>query len=137
VSGSNLHGQPGTYGTQGSPASGNVPGARNGAVSWTDASGNFWLFGGAGLDSAGNGGWLNDLWEFNAGQWVWMGGSNLNGQWGTYGGQGMASSGNGPGARTLGVGWTDASGKFWLFGGNGYDSLGANGYLNDFWQYQP
>ena len=45
-------GQPeGNYGTQGTAAAGNVPGARHDAVTWTDASGNFWLFGGNGYDS--------------------------------------------------------------------------------------
>ena len=46
VSGSSAAGQYGTYGTKGVAAPGNVPGAREGSVSWTDASGNLWLFGG-------------------------------------------------------------------------------------------
>jgi hypothetical protein len=138
MGGSNVNGQSGTYGTQGTPAAGNVPGARTGAVGWTGASGNFWLFGGDGYDSTGIAvGWLNDLWEYSAGQWTWMGGSNVNGQLGTYGTEGTAALSNVPGARTLGVGWTDESGNFWLFGGIGYGSLGANGSLNDFWQYKP
>ena len=138
MGGSNVNGQSGTYGTQGTPAAGNVPGARTGAVSWTDASGNFWLFGGDGYDSTGIAvGWLNDLWEYSAGQWTWVGGSNVNGQLGTYGTEGTAALSNVPGARTLGVSWTDASGNLWLFGGIGYGSFGANGSLNDFWQYKP
>jgi len=137
MSGSNARSQAGTYGTEGTPAASNVPGARNGAVSWTDKSGNFWLFGGAGLDSAGQGGWLNDVWEYSAGQWTWLGGSNVNGQLGFYGTEGMPASSNVPGARTLGAAWTDSSGNFWLFGGTGYDYLGSNGYLNDFWEFSP
>ena len=35
------------------------------AVSWTDSSGNLWLFGGDGYDADGGAGYLNDLWEFN------------------------------------------------------------------------
>jgi hypothetical protein len=124
MSGSNARSQAGTYGTEGMPTASNVPGARNGAISWTDASGNFWLFGGAGLDSADNGGWLNDLWKYSAGQWTWVGGSNVNGQVGFYGTEGMPASSNVPG-------------NFWLFGGTGYDSLGSNGYLNDFWEFTP
>jgi hypothetical protein len=54
----------GVYGTQGVPAAGDTPGQRDMAVSWIDGSGNFWLFGGVGLDSTGTGGQLNDLWEF-------------------------------------------------------------------------
>ena len=44
----------GVYGTNGTPAVGNVPGARDFSVSWIDASGNLWLFGGIGHDSTGN-----------------------------------------------------------------------------------
>jgi hypothetical protein len=41
-----------------------MPGARFGAHSWTDASGNLWLFGGQGGDATGNVGYLNDLWKY-------------------------------------------------------------------------
>lgn len=33
--------------------------------------------------------------------------------------------------------WTDASGNLWLFGGDDYDSTGAQGNPNDLWEYQP
>ena len=56
-------GQPGVYGTQGSPADGNVPGGRWGANAWTDSGGNLWLFGGNGFDSTDTAGFLNDVWE--------------------------------------------------------------------------
>ncbi len=126
----------GTYGTQGTAAPGNIPGARYGAVSWTDAAGNFWLFGGFGFDAAGNGHDLNDLWKYSGGEWTWEGGSDLGGQNGTYGTEGTAASGNIPGARDSAVSWTDAAGNFWLFGGDGYDSAGAGtGPLNDLWKY--
>jgi N-acetylneuraminic acid mutarotase len=137
LSGSNLRDQPGTYGAQGTAAPGNVPGARNGAVSWTDPSGNLWLFGGSGWDSADTEGWLSDLWKYSAGQWIWVGGSDLVGQAGIYGTTGTSSATNIPGARALGVGWTDASGNLWLFGGIGVDSIGANGSLGDLWEYEP
>ena len=64
VGGSNLANQSGTYGTQGTAASNNLPGARSGPVLWVDAAGNVWLFGGNGVDSAANGGYLNDLWKY-------------------------------------------------------------------------
>jgi len=38
-------GQLGVYGTLGTRATGNVPGGRYSAVSWTDNGGNLWLFG--------------------------------------------------------------------------------------------
>ncbi|HTV83025.1 MAG TPA: hypothetical protein VME18_10275 [Acidobacteriaceae bacterium] len=51
--GSSIADQAGVYGTLGVPAVGNIPGARVGAVGWTDAPANFWLFGGAGLPDGG------------------------------------------------------------------------------------
>ena len=135
MGGATLGGQKGTYGTQGTAAAGNVPGGRDGAVNWIDAAGNFWVFGGEGLDSASRVGELNDLWKYSAGQWTWMGGSNVVNQKGTYGTQGTAAPGNIPGARLYAVAWTDPDGNFWLFGGLGYDSAGAQGELNDLWKY--
>jgi len=137
VNGAKVANQIGTYGTQGTPAPSNVPGGRYGAATWTDAAGNLWLFGGDGYDSTGTGGGLNDLWKYSAGQWTWMGGSNLANQSGTYGSQGTPAAGNVPGARNRAATWTDAAGNFWLFGGAGYDSAGGYGYLNDLWKFQP
>lgn len=70
-------GCPGVYGTLGVAAPGNIPGNRDGAVTWTDQTGNFWLFGGSGIDANGVGGNLNDLWKFNpsTNEWAWMSGS--------------------------------------------------------------
>lgn len=48
----NIHA--GVYGTLGTPAAGNLPGARSGAVTWTDTNGDLWLFGGVGFDAVGN-----------------------------------------------------------------------------------
>ena len=64
MSGSSVSNKTGAYGTLGMPAAGNAPGGREFASSWTDGSGNLWLFGGAGLDASGTSGWLNDLWEY-------------------------------------------------------------------------
>jgi N-acetylneuraminic acid mutarotase len=137
MGGSNLVSQNGTYGTRTVAAAANIPGARYSAVSWTDASGNFWLFGGSGLDSVGTNGELNDLWEYSVTnkEWTWMVGSNLANQNGTYGTQGTAAVGNIPGARSDLFSWTDSSGNFWLFGGFGNDSAGTLGNLNDLWEY--
>jgi len=139
VSGSNYIEQPGTYGTQGTPAVSNVPGARYQAASWTDVSGNFWLFGGLGIDSTGTRERLNDLWKFSAGQWTWMGGSNLHADYqpGVYGTQGAAAPANIPGGRDSGVSWIDRSGNLWLFGGGNYLSIAHGGKFNDLWMYQP
>jgi len=51
MSGSSTTNQAGVYGTPGVPASGNTPGARDAPVTWTDATGTFWLFGGYGAGS--------------------------------------------------------------------------------------
>lgn len=45
MSGSNTLDADGVYGTQGITSTSNVPGAREYAVSWSDKSGNLWLFG--------------------------------------------------------------------------------------------
>ena len=137
VSGSKLISQQGNYGTQGAPALTNVPGARDSAVSWTDASGNLWLFGGNAIDSAAATGLINDLWKFNitSNEWTWVSGSKLISQQGTYGAQGTPALTNIPGARQHAVTWTDTSGNLWLFGGSGLDSAGATGDLNDLWKY--
>jgi hypothetical protein len=136
VAGSSSTDQSGVYGTLGIASAGNVPGARWGAVNWTDPQGNFWLFGGTGYDSAGNTGVLNDLWEYSRGQWAWMGGAGIVNQSGAYGSQGASAPGNFPGARTGAVAMADASGNAWLFGGQGCDSTSDCGAaLNDLWKY--
>jgi N-acetylneuraminic acid mutarotase len=136
--------QPGIYGTLGVASANNVPGGRSSAASWTDADGNFWLFGGPGCDSASTQALLNDLWKFDpsTNEWAWMGGSSTAlytayGAPGIYGIQGVASAANVPGGRFVSGGWTDSSGNLWLFGGEGYDSVGARGYLNDLWEFNP
>jgi hypothetical protein len=58
VSGSATTGALGTYGTLGTAAPGNVPGARVGVASWTDDAGNHWLYGGGNLNT------YSDLWKF-------------------------------------------------------------------------
>jgi len=106
-------------------------------VSWTDTSGNFWLFGGIGGDSTGCcAGTLNDLWEFGAGQWTWVSGSNLASQSGAWGVLGTPAPTNVPSARDSAQTWIDPYGNLWLFGGNGTDSTGATGQLNDLWVYE-
>lgn len=147
-------GQPGVYGTLGTSAVGNIPGGRAGAVSWTDGSGNLWLFGGQGYDSVGNEGNLNDLWKFNpnANNWAWMGGNTMesgcgilpegntfcNGQPGEYGTLGVPGSANDAGGRFGASGWINNEGYLWLFGGYGVEGTESDmGTLNDLWEYQP
>ena len=138
VSGANTVDQYGTYGTSGVGLAGKVPGARTGAVSWTDSAGNLWLFGGQGY-AASAFGYLNDLWTFNPGTgiWTWVSGSKLSNQAGTYGAQGKAAIGNAPGGRTSASTWVDSLGNLWLFGGIGVDSASNSVISTDLWEFNP
>jgi hypothetical protein len=139
MKGDNNIDQPGVYGTQGIADAANKPGSRENSVSWIDASGYFWLFGGFGYDELGNLGYLSDLWKYNTStnEWTWIKGDNTRYQYGVYGTQGTADAANKPGSRQYGTGWTDASGNFWLLGGQGYDGNSFSGSLDDMWKYDP
>ncbi len=135
-------GEPGTYGSLGTPSAKNSPGARSDAASWTDAEGNFWLFGGLGFDSGGTLGFLNDLWRFDTStkQWTWMGGSDSVactgcGPRGIYGTLTVPAAGNVPGGRGDSTKWSDDNGDFWIFGGLGEDENDLECYLNDLWEF--
>jgi PA14 domain/Bacterial Ig domain/Secretion system C-terminal sorting domain/Galactose oxidase, central domain len=136
VKGSNLVNQAGIYGNLGVIDVANNPGAREGAVRWTDSSGNLWLFGGYGFASTGQG-YLNDLWRFDhaTNSWAWMKGASLVNHEGEYGTPGVSDSAYVPSARYGAVSWVDTAGNLWLFGGYG---LHANqqGYLNDLWKFE-
>jgi len=147
VSGSNLSGHNGVYGTLGTAAASNAPGGRQNAVLWVDSTGTLWLFGGFGLDSIGTsiapgvGGTLNDLWKFSGGQWTWVSGGGTTGlanQNGAYGTQTVAAAGNFPGSRWGAVGWTDPKNNLFFYGGFGYGSVVTQpvGFLDDIWEYQ-
>ncbi len=140
VSGSNVASpaQVGVYGTKGTAAAANVPGARYSAVGWIDNSGSLWLFGGYGYPSTDFANLLNDLWKYNPGtnQWTWMGGSNIADQPGVYGTKGIADAANVPGARQGAVGWFDATNNvLGLFGGYGHSTGSLFGDRNDLWKY--
>ncbi|MEO8770610.1 MAG: kelch repeat-containing protein [Ferruginibacter sp.] len=131
MNGDNTINQVGIYDLQGSSSPITKPGARSESVSWTDKSGNFWLFGGVGYGSNNYWGPLNDLWKYNSSmnEWTWMKGSQQ--PWGNavYGTKGVSSANNIPGSRQMSASWVDAVGNIWLFGGNG------SGFFNDLWKY--
>ena len=148
----NMNGVYGTLGT--AKPTVNTPGSRWGGVTWTDPSGNLWMFGGQGFAASGlDPELLNDVWEFVpggsvgdgsfAGDWVWQGGSSNFNQSGAYGTQGTAAATctgsnspcNIPGGRWGAASFVDASSNVWLFGGQGVDSAGTIGLLNDLWKY--
>jgi len=99
-----------------------MPSNRDSATTWTDSSGNLWLFGGNGFDSAGKPGYMNDFWEYNSSPMHGLDGRNQYAEWaagcsGTAGTLGTPAARNIPGARYSSSGWTDSKGNFWLFGG--------------------
>jgi Chitobiase/beta-hexosaminidase C-terminal domain len=137
-------GRPGVYNTKGATKGSSVPGARVKSGSFTEANGNLWLFGGQGYDASGTLGMMNDLWEFLPtavntvtganGVWVWMGGSSAANSIGTNNGTPAAT----PGSRYAMASWTDAHGRFWIFGGYGNaPGAGTDLYLSDLWRFDP
>jgi hypothetical protein len=139
VSGSNQSNAYGVYGERSVSSVSNIPGARIGAVSWVDESGNFWLFGGNG-NSQNESGNLNDMWKYNptSNKWTWMSGSNTSSAYGVYGIKGVASASNTPGARSGGTSWRDNAGNLWMFGGLGQNGNSTQiGFLGDLWKYNP
>jgi N-acetylneuraminic acid mutarotase len=137
MSGSDIADQAGTYGTKGTPAAANIPGARWESFSWVDTDGDFWIFGGYGFDSYGTRNRLNDLWRYDPtmDEWTWVAGSKTGTQVGTYGTKGTPDAANIPGGRRCGLTWVDTCGNLWLYGGDGCDSIGFRGQLNDLWRY--
>ncbi|MFZ5756808.1 MAG: hypothetical protein ACOY3X_07885 [Pseudomonadota bacterium] len=133
----------GEYGSLGVASPDNRPGGRTGAVAWTERDEEtdlevFWLFGGTGYDADGLVGPLNDLWKYEKQgdgslQWTWVAGSATTvGATADYDGVGLPGL---PGGRNQALGWIDADGALWLFGGSGRDGSGSTGRLNDLWTY--
>src|SRR6185503_10337409 len=108
------------------------------AATWSDAAGNFWLFGGAAYDpNYFLPGLLSDLWKFDGTNWTWVAGPATFGEAGVgvYGTKGVPAAGNYPGGRQGSASWVDDSGNLWLFGGTGYDAFGSRNELNDLWKF--
>lgn len=120
------------FGTQGVANSSNNPGARYASVTWTDASGNLWLFGGYNSSL----GYMADLWKYSpsTGLWTWMKGPSSAYAYGVYGTQGVANANNYPGCRYCAGGWADNNGNLYLFGGYGHSNTSYS-YNNDLWVY--
>jgi hypothetical protein len=143
-----LANQIGMYGQQQVPATGFFPGSRWNSSGWIDLNNNVWIFGGWGYASslAQSTGFLSDVWEYHtngpsAGLWTWWkGSSNVNqpGDYPTYlpVPLGTPFVQNQPGGRSGMPFWPDTTnGYVWMFGGQAVDASGANGYLNDLWDY--
>ena len=156
MSGSTTGNQAPNWGTKGIAAASNDPGGRQGMQSWQDASGNLYVFGGSTLGFEYV--LCNDMWKYDIStlQWTWLGGPstcNLGpfpitsaayasweltaGNQAVFGTLGTAASTNIPANRRAAATWVDASGKFWMFGGIGYDNLGNANLWSDLWRYDP
>ena len=125
----------GTLGTQNVASAGYAPGARRTSNCFKDNTGNFWTGFGAGYGSNPTPySYLNDVWKYNPTTklWTWVKGNQFANASATYGTMGIPSATGTPGGRQYAAGWF-ANGKYWLFGGSGYDKNGDNGYLNDLW----
>jgi len=137
MKGASTRNQVGTYGTVQVPSAANTPGARYAPVSWTDAAGVFWLFGGNGWGSDSPMGYLNDLWKYDAasGNWTWVKGASSVNQSGTYGTILTPDPANTPCGRSHAIGWANAStGALWLFGALVSNDMGLSSQLNDLWR---
>ncbi len=134
MKGDSMLNQSGNFGTQGVPDPMNNPHALYESCAWTDASGKFWLFGGTNSGFSA----YCDMWCFDpaTNEWTWINGPGLTSIPGVYGIQGTPSAANHPGSRSWGSSfWNDQNGNLWLFGGQGRDSAGIMGHLNDLWRY--
>jgi len=129
----------GNYGQQGVESALNEPIARFSAVTFTDLSGNLWMYGGMSYLPAPAWWYFDDVWKYNpaTNNWTWMKGSNDVNQQGNYGAQGVASPLNSPGARIPAASWTDKIGRFWIFGGDAYILSTWTYNMNDLWMFDP
>ncbi len=120
------------------PAPTNQPSGRAwGTLTWTDNSGNLWLYGGEGFDVTGDFNELEDLWKYDISnnEWTWVNGIDLDATYVpdtfSYGILRQPSPNNSPGFREENnCTWVDDSDNLWLWGGEGGDYN-----YNDMWRY--
>jgi hypothetical protein len=126
----------GTYGTQGTASSSNLPGGREFARLTCDNVGNIWMMGTGYGYTSNNNGYMNDLWRYNitSGQWTWMKGSNTGNQYGVFGTLGVGGANNTPGCKYGPAYCNDGSGNIYAYGGYGYGST-TTGQMGDFWKF--
>jgi hypothetical protein len=139
VHGSNGTDSLGFYGTPGVFSFNNGPPARRLPSSWSDASGNFWMYAGLLYDPA-TGVYYEDMWVWNGAGWAWVDGSSgTTSRDANYGTIGVFydSTVHYPGGRANLHGWTVppsvSDAPFWIYGGSrpGISSRG------DLWNYRP
>lgn len=133
MSGGGAANTPAVFGTRCVPSVDKIPPAKIETRNcWTDACGNFWMFGGYNFQN-----YFTDLWKYNptTNEWTWTSGSTQTNQPGVYGTKGVSNAANYPASRGGSLGWIDMKGHLWFFGGlKGGNPLG---YLNDLWRFVP
>src|SRR5205823_1689705 len=99
---------------------------------WTDACGNFWVWGGA---NNYYGSYFSDLWQYSPStdEWTLVSGTSTANQAGTFGTQGISNPANIPPGLWGGSSWTDHDGNLWMFGGC---ALWVD-FRNALWKYVP
>jgi hypothetical protein len=120
----------GNFGIQGVPSPNNVPPALYEACEWTDRNGNFWLYGGVGINTNT----YAALWKYDpiTNEWTWMKGPSSTSFVGNYGTLGVSSPTNLPPCRFTSLSWADEENNLWFYGGiDGYWS----GNYGDLWKY--
>jgi gliding motility-associated-like protein len=123
---------PNRYQTKGVASVNSTPSGRQGSLTWTDATGDLWLYGGE--DTTGL---RSDMWKFNIASqnWMWVSGDSTANNLPIYGTKGIASINNSPGGRSGSIThWVDKQGNFYLFGGK-VDMGGS--VANDLWKFNP
>ncbi len=111
--------------------SGRLPGGRYWSSWYTDKTGKFWLFGG----NDGMNGSFNDLWTLDIPIRFCPSGRGSAAPAPSIRKGPTTGSSAVPGARLGASAWVDSAGTFWLFGGDGSDSAGNVGELNDLWTF--
>lgn len=111
-----------------------TPSNRQGAISWVDSKGNFYLFGG---NTDGQGTNLNDFWQFDIKNRKWL---NLNKVQSYNNKNPNVEKGKltelYPGSRSYAASWADRKGNLWLFGGLVFDeNIRESNTLNDLWKF--
>jgi N-acetylneuraminic acid mutarotase len=133
LKGANFTNGTGIYGTKGTAASNNTPGARS-EIGGVQRDGKFYLFGG--LNPSFN--YFNDVWEFDpaVGQWRWIAGSSITPvSGGLITAAGIDDPGNFPGGRSSTGGAWSLGNFVYFFSGNGRGVSGNSNLIqNDLWR---
>jgi len=105
-----------------------IPSPRKGALGWQDNNGNFWIFGGIGIDDDYNTGLFQDLWTFNPLKSAW---TLVKGDRKVIVEKDFTSK-EIPLPRRDAMTWVDKNGDLWLYGGRDF---GDNLHYGDMWKF--